>query len=225
VTWIGASARWRFAFFLFFVAITAAIALLGFLDLNVTPDGIRTAVANWGPLAPLAFVVLFALRPFIFFPSTVLFVAGGLAFGSVLGAFYAVIGGTVAGIITFGLARWLGRDFVQARLPARLQRFQSESWGARLVFFMILVPIFPITGVNYAAGLSRISLGGYTLAMVGGLIPRAFAYSFFGDSLLDVGSPQFVFALALLALLVLLPTWLRHRIVRRSSGFRSQEAE
>ena len=63
----------------------------------------------------------------------------------------------------------------------------------------------PITAVNYGAGLSRVSLGDYTLAVVAGLTPRAFAYSFFGDSLLDIGSTQFLAAIGVLCLLVIVP--------------------
>jgi uncharacterized membrane protein YdjX (TVP38/TMEM64 family) len=124
---------------------------------------------------------------------------------------YAAFGGTIAAVVTFSLARALGREFVQARLPARVQRFQDKDWGASLVFFLNLVPIVPITAVCYGAGLSKIPLGHYTLAVIGGLTPRAFAYGFFGDSLLDMGSQQFGAAIALLVLLVVLPTWLRRR--------------
>ena len=62
--------------------------------------------------------------------------------------------------------------------------------GRGLIFFLNLVPVVPITAVCYGAGLSRVSLRDYTLGVIAGLTPRAFAYSFFGDSLLDIGSTQ-----------------------------------
>jgi uncharacterized membrane protein YdjX (TVP38/TMEM64 family) len=149
-----------------------------------------------------------------------LFIAGGLAFGPVLGTLYSAAGGTTAGVITFVLARSLGREFVQARLPPRWRRFQEDEWGAGVVFFLNLVPIVPITAINYAAGLSSVSLRHYTLAVVGGLTPRAFAYSYFGDSLLEIGSTQFAIALLLLAVLVIVPTWLRRRWFARQRAER-----
>ena len=123
-------ARRRFGYFLCFVVATALLAFFRLRDLPLTPESVRAAVLSWGTLAPLAYVAIVALRPFLFFPSTLLFIAAGLAFGPWLGTLYAAIGGTIAALLTFALARSLGREFVQARLPARLQRLQEYEWGA-----------------------------------------------------------------------------------------------
>jgi uncharacterized membrane protein YdjX (TVP38/TMEM64 family) len=208
-------ARRRFAYFLCFVIASGLLAFFRLRDLPLTPESVRAAVLNWGALAPLAYIVVLALRPFLFFPSTLLFIAAGLAFGPWLGTLYAAIGGTIAALLTFALARSFGREFVQARLPARLQRLQNHEWGAGLILVLNLVPVVPITAVCYGAGLSRVTLRDYTLGVVGGLTPRAFAYSFFGDSLLDIGSAQFVAALGVLALLVVVPAFFRRRLFAR----------
>lgn len=202
------SARARFVVFVLFVLGTAAVAIFVLGQLKWKPDEIRAAVAEWRTLAPLVFIALFALRPFVFFPSTVLFIAAGLAFGPLFGTLYSVLGGAAAALITFGLARALGRDFVQGRLPPRLAQLQREQWGTGLVFLLNLVPLVPITAVNYTAGLSKMSLHGYLLAVVAGLAPRAFAYCFFGDSLINLRSFRVVLALALLGGMVLVPALL-----------------
>lgn len=211
----AARARRRFAYFLGFLAVTGAIAFFNLRDIPLSPDGLRATVLSWGALAPLAYITIVAMRPFIFFPSGLLFIVAGLAFGPVLGTVYAVIGGVIAAVVTFQLARSLGRDFVQARLPARLQHLQENELGAGLIFLLMLVPIVPMTAVNYGAGLSRVSLPHYTLAVLGGLTPRAFAYCYFGDSLFDIGSPQFLAALALLAVMVIVPALLRRHWMSR----------
>ena len=207
----AARARRRFAYFLGFLAVSAVVAFFNLRGVRMTPDGLRASVLGWGALAPLVYIAIVALRPFIFFPSTVLFIVAGLAFGPWKGTLYAVIGGVIAAVVSFLLARSLGREFVQARLPPRLQQMQETEWGAGLIFILLLVPIVPMTAVNYGAGLSRVSLGHYVLAVVGALTPRAFAYCFFGDSLFDIGSPQFIAALVLLALMVVVPALLRRR--------------
>ncbi len=208
--------RRRFAYFIAFLVVSAVVAYLNLRGgVSLTPDGLRASVLGWGAWAPIAYITIVALRPFIFFPSTVLFIVAGLAFGPVMGTVYAVIGGVIAAIVSFLLARSLGRDFVQARLPPRMQELQETEWGAGLIFLLLLVPIVPMTAVNYGAGLSRVSLGHYVLAVLGALTPRAFAYSYFGDSLFDVGSPQFISALALLVLMVIVPALLRRRWMSR----------
>jgi uncharacterized membrane protein YdjX (TVP38/TMEM64 family) len=211
----AARARRRFAYLVAFLVLTGAIAVQVLRGAELTPEAVRATVQGWGALAPLAFIGLLAARPFVFFPSTLLFIAGGLAFGPLRGTIYAVIGGTTAAIVSFLLARWLGREYVQARLPPSWQRLQRDEWGAGAVFFLNLVPIFPITAVNYGAGLSRVPLRHYALAVIGGLTPRAFAYSYFGDALLEEGSTKIVMAVVMLVLLVVVPAWLRKRIVTR----------
>jgi len=216
-------ARRRFIYFLVFLIATAVLAVFVLSGIEPSPQSVRDTIHSWGVLAPIAFILILAARPFIFFPSTLLFIAGGLAFGPIFGTLYSALGGTAAGVITFVLARSLGREFVQARLPQRWRRFQEDEWGAGVVFFLNLVPIVPITAINYAAGLSRVSLRHYTVAVLGGLTPRAFAYSYFGDSLLEIGSRQFAIAVLLLAVLVIVPTWLRRWWFARQRAERKAE--
>jgi len=213
---VTAGARRRFFYLVLFVAATLVVALAGIGRLPLTPESLRAAVTRWGALAPVVFVLLLILRPFIFFPSTLLFTVGGLVFGPVPGTVLAVAGATCGGIITFVLARRLGSEFVQAKLPERVKRLQREQWGVGLLFVLNLVPVVSLTAVNYAAGLSRITLAHYALATAAGLMPRVFAYAYFGDSLLDIGSRQFMLALGFLAVLRVVPTALRYLWMRRT---------
>ncbi len=208
----AARARRRFIYFVVFVVGTGILAAFHLRGVTLTAEAVRAQVAAWDPFGPAVLILLLTARPFFFFPSTLLFIAAGLAFGPVLGTLYAATGATAAAIITFLLARALGREFVQAWLPGRLRRLQEDRWGIGLVFLLNLVPLVPITAVNYGAGLSGMSLGHYAMGAIAGLTPRIFAYSYFGDSLDDVGSPKFVLALALLGLLVVVPTWLRRQL-------------
>jgi len=203
---------WRFALFLVVVALTAAFGYVhagGRIPLS--PEGLREMIARWGALGPVVFTGMFALRPFVFFPSTLLFLAGGLAFGVAWGTLYAAVGATIGGVIGFGIARTLGHDFVRAQLGDGLAEMQANRWGAGLVFVLNLIPVVPITMINYGAGLSGMDLLPFTLAVAAGITPRAFAYSFFGHSLLHIGSKQFIVALVLLAALIVIPLSVRYR--------------
>ena len=186
--------------------------------LPLTPDGLRQLIVSWGPLGPVVFTGMFAVRPFVFFPSTLLFLAGGLAFGVGWGTVYAAIGATMGAVIGFTIARVLGHDFVRAQLGDRLAEVQANRWGAGLVCVLNLIPVVPITMINYGAGLSGMALLPFMLAVVLGITPRAFAYSFFGHSLLNIGSKQFIGALVLLAALVVIPVSIRHRMNKRVRG-------
>jgi hypothetical protein len=143
-----------------------------------------------------------------------------LAFGIARGTVYATVGATGGAVIGFMIARTLGADFVRAQLGDRLADGLTNRWGAGAVFVLNLIPVVPMTAINYGAGLSGMHLLPFTLAVVGGVAPRAFAYSFFGHSLLDVGSSQFVLALTLLLALIVVPLWVRRHLSnrRRAAG-------
>ena len=206
----------RFAFFLLLVVATGAVGFMRLAgNLPRTPEALREMVGNWGRLGPLVFAGAFALRPFIFFPSTLLFVAGGLAFGVAWGTVYAAVGGTCGAVVGFMIARMLGADFVRAQLGERRAEELTTRWGMGAVLLLNLIPVVPMTAINYGAGLSGMSLLPFTVAVVGGITPRALAYSFFGCALLDLRSREFAYALALLVALVAVPLYLRHRWLTR----------
>jgi uncharacterized membrane protein YdjX (TVP38/TMEM64 family) len=214
----GRSLR-RFAVFIAVVALTGALALARMQHhVPLTPGSVRDAIRRWGPLAPLIFISACALRPFIFFPSTLLFLAGGLAFGVAWGTMYAAVGGTLGAVIGFGIARLLGRDFVCEQLGDRFADLTHGPWGVGLVFLLNLIPIVPMTAINYGAGLSAMDVLPFTVAVAAGLTPRAFAYSFFGHALLNVHSIKFVAAAALLVALLVVPLWARRHLAKRVSS-------
>ena len=218
-------AAWRFTIFLGLIGLTAGVALIrAGGDLPMTPEAVRDAIREWGPLAPIAFTGAFVVRPFIFFPSTLLFVAGGLAFGVVWGTIYAAAGATIGAAIGFGIARVLGREFVLSELGDRPPPVAGARWGMGLVFVLNLIPIVPITAINYGAGLSGMGLLPFLVEVVAGLTPRAFAYSFFGNSLLEIRSNEFAMAVGLLALLVVVPLLVRRHLQSRAAVVRSRSA-
>jgi len=211
-------AVWRFGVFLIVVALGVGFALFRYRShLSLNPAQLGETIRSWGYLGPIIFITVFILRPFFFFPSSLLILAGGIAFGAGWGTVYAAVGATLGGVVGFGIARILGRDFVQSRFGDALPGWGTTNWGGGLVLVLYLIPVVPITAVNYGAGLSRMALLPFTLAVVGGITPRAFAYSFFGQSLRHVGSGEFILALVLLSTLLVLPLYLRRRVNRHTA--------
>jgi uncharacterized membrane protein YdjX (TVP38/TMEM64 family) len=209
--------------FLAVIAVTGALAIIrAGRGVPHTPVALREMIARWGVLGPLVFTGMFALRPFVFFPSTLLFLAGGLAFGVGWGTLYAATGATLGAVVGFLIARLFGRDFVCGQLGNHLSAVEANRWGAGLVCVLNLIPVFPVTLINYGAGLSGMSLLPFTIAVALGITPRAFAYSFFGHSLLHIGSRQFIVALGLLAALVVIPLSIRYRLSRTRRAVASE---
>ncbi|MBI2986522.1 MAG: TVP38/TMEM64 family protein [Deltaproteobacteria bacterium] len=140
---------------------------------DLKPQAVRGYLLSFGPSAPLVYMVVYTVRPLIFFPASILSIAGGLVFGPLFGTVYTVIGASLGAFLSFGIARLLGRDFVKPLLKGKLQ--QCDAFAERnsfsVVLFMRLLPIFPFDMVNYGAGLCGVKPVSYVVATVLGIIP------------------------------------------------------
>lgn len=181
---------------------------------KLTPEVFRDWVLSMGILAPVIYTAIFIVRPLFLIPSIALFIAGGLAFGPVLGPTYASIGSVLGGAFGFWIARRMGHDFVMSRLKLGAGIMKETTFGFSVVFLLSLLPIMPVTAINYGAGLSAMKFRSYIIAFFLGITPRAFAYGFFGSTLMDVTSPKFRAASLILLFMIFTSICLRLRFKR-----------
>lgn len=113
-----------------------------------------------GIWAPIGFAVIYATGTILFFPGALLGLAGGALFGPVWGTLWNLLGATLGATIAFLLARGIAGEWVAQRLGGRLRRLvdgvSAEGW--QFVALMRLMPFVPFNLLNYAFGLTRISL-------------------------------------------------------------------
>lgn len=151
------------------------------------PEAIRDTILSLGYWSPLLYILCNAFRPFFFFPAIILGVAGGLAFGSLWGSIYLIIGTVFGAALCFGVARLLGRDRIKRFWPRwmLLEKLddQAEMYGFRTVLILRLAPVLPWDAVSFFAGLSKVSFWPYLLATVLGSVPGAIAFTYFGNAL------------------------------------------
>jgi len=170
-------------------------------------------VSGAGAAGPLVFIGVYAAATVLFLPGSVLTLAGGALFGPLWGTLYNLVGATLGAALAFLVARYLGRDWVEARARGRLGRLvegvAAEGW--RFVAFTRLVPLVPFNLLNYVLGLTPIPLPHYLVATLVFMLPGAFAYTYLGyagrealaggEGLIQKG----LIALALLAAVAFLP--------------------
>ncbi len=175
--------------------------------IEVSAASIQTWVSSLGWQAPALFVGLVTFRIFLLLPSWVVLSAGGLVFGAFLGTVLGGLGVLFSAAMGYGLARGIGRDWVRPRMQARLERHgQSlERVGPLLVGLVTAHPMGPMTAFHWAAGFATVPLLGFLMAVLLGGPLRAFIYSFFGSTLLELGSGEFYLATTLLVVVALLP--------------------
>ena len=168
---------------------------------KLTPESFKTFVLSLGILGPIIYVGIFIIRPLFLIPSIALFIGGGLAFGPILGPAYASMGAALGGTVGFWFARKMGHDYAVKKLKLGAEMVENTKFSFSVVFLLSLLPIMPVTVINYGAGLSRIKFHNYILAHILGMTPRAFAYGFFGSTLMDIGSRKFMASLMILIFL------------------------
>lgn len=182
---------------------------------GLNPQAIRDYLLSFGPWALLVYIIVYTFRPLIFFPASILSIAGGLVFGPLFGTIYTVIGASLGALLSFGIARFLGRDFVKPLLKGKLG--QCDAFAERnsfsVVLFMRLLPIFPFDMISYGAGLCGVKPVAYIMATIVGIIPGTFAYVYLGSSLM---APQYIaVAVVLFIVLVRGPVLVRRYLVKR----------
>lgn len=170
-------------------------------------------VRDAGVVAPLLFMLVYALAAVLFLPGSVLTLAGGALFGPVLGTVYNLTGATLGATLAFLIARYLASDWVAEKTGGRVKQLINgvEGEGWRFVAFVRLVPLFPFNLLNYALGLTRLRLLHYLIATYIFMLPGAIAYTYLGYAGREAVAggegmiQKALLALALLAVVAFLP--------------------
>ena len=190
----------------------AALVTLGIvarrqLGIEASLDGVQAWVQGLGWYGPPAYVAVVVFRQLLALPAALVLLVGGLCFGGLLGAVLGTIGVVVSGLMKFGIARAVGREWLRARVGAGFERLDARiaTLGPALIGLGTAYPVGPLAPLHWAAGVSSISLASFALALALGAPIRASAYSFFGASLLDVSSPAFVASSVVLLVALALP--------------------
>jgi uncharacterized membrane protein YdjX (TVP38/TMEM64 family) len=136
----------------------------------------------WGVLI---YIILYAVRPLILFPSTILTLAGGFVFGPVLGVLYTIIASNISSTIAFYVGRFFGEGLLKddgsdGWIQRYARRMRENSFETVMTMRFIFLPY---DAVSYLAGFLRIHYWAFILATALGSIPGTIAFIGFGASI------------------------------------------
>ncbi len=180
-------------------AVLAFIIVLVFADVpaialqSSSPQGfnpqeiLRNALAwvnDLGAIGALAFISIYIGATVAFFPGSILTLGAGVVFGVMLGSLYVFIGATIGATAAFLVGRYLARGWVVRKIEGN-RKFQviDEAVGRegfKIVLLTRLSPVFPFNLLNYAYGVTGVSLKDYFLGSVG-MIPGTIMYVYLGS--------------------------------------------
>lgn len=169
--------------------VAIAIAAAKYFQLQQLLYAALTWVKTLGYLAPIAFIGIYNLATILLIPGSVLTLGGGFIFGVVWGSIYVIIAATLGATFAFLIGRYLSRDWVRQQLD-KYPKFKAieaavSKEGLKVVLLTRLSPIFPFNLLNYAFGVTGVSLKDYVLGSIG-MIPGTILYVYIGSLVSDL---------------------------------------
>lgn len=143
--------------------------------------------ANWveglGVWGPVVFGAAYAVATVAMVPGSLLTLAAGAVFGLAIGFVTVFVAAAVGATLAFLVGRYVARAWVEQRLEGhdkfgKIDRAIGDE-GLKIAFLLRLSPVFPFNMLNYALGLTRISLRDYVIAHLG-MVPGTLLYVYYG---------------------------------------------
>ena len=149
-------------------------------------------ISDSGPLGMIVYVGVYIVACVLMLPGSVLTVGAGTVFGLLKGVLLTSVGATLGATAAFLVGRYVARDWVARRLE-RNPRFKAIDQavardGWKIVGLTRLSPAFPFSVINYAYGLTGVSLRDYFFASWIGMLPITTLYVYLGSLLRDVSN-------------------------------------
>jgi uncharacterized membrane protein YdjX (TVP38/TMEM64 family) len=147
-------------------------------------------IAGLGAWGPLLFIAIYILACVLFLPGSVLTLGAGVLFGLFAGSVIVSIASTLGATAAFIVGRYFARDWVAKKIEGNPgfkaidDAVAKEGW--KIVGLTRLSPVFPFNLLNYAYGLTKVSLRDYFFASWMGMLPGTVMYVYIGSVVGDL---------------------------------------
>jgi len=172
--------------------VVGLVAAAWHFDAPALLRGALDAIVGLGPWGSVIFIVLYIAATVLFLPGSILTLGAGAVFGVVKGAVIVSVSATLGATAAFLVGRYVARDAIARKIEGN-PKFKAidlavarEGW--KIVGLTRLSPVFPFNLLNYAFGLTRVSLRDYVLASWIGMIPGTVMYVYLGSLAGDLAS-------------------------------------
>jgi uncharacterized membrane protein YdjX (TVP38/TMEM64 family) len=179
---------------LLIVTAVVAVLVLGgtYLNLQQKIADVLAWIEELGPAGMGVYALLYIVACIFFIPGSLLTLGAGAIYGVVTGSILVSVSSTLGATAAFLVGRYFARDWIAKKIEGN-QRFTTidnavadEGW--RIVGLTRLSPVFSFNLLNYAYGLTRVSLREYVLASWIGMMPGTVMYVYIGSLAGDLAS-------------------------------------
>lgn len=152
------------------------------------PDRIKIFIQDLGFWGPLIYILIYIIRPLIFFPATLLTAISGALFGSVGGIVFTIVGENLSANFTYLLGRYFLQDLSRQtmsrnRLIHLLDcKFRDHGFISVLIMRLIYMP-FDLIG--FMAGACNVKQVQFAAGTFLGVMPGLVSFVLLGSAITD----------------------------------------
>jgi uncharacterized membrane protein YdjX (TVP38/TMEM64 family) len=151
------------------------------------PAELAREVAAMGVAGYVVFVLAFALLQPFGAPGTVFVIAAPLIWPWKTAFALSMTGTMAASVIGFSFARFVARDWVSTRIPARLQKYdQALAANAFRTVFLLRLILWMPQALHAFLGISKVRFGTHFWGSLMGYAPPLFLMSYMGGEMFDL---------------------------------------
>lgn len=159
---------------------------MGVLDRLAEPRSLARSLVEMGAWGWVAFVVAYTLVQPFGVPGTIFVVAAPLIWPWRTAFALSMTGTMGASIVGFSFARFIARDWIAARIPARFRRYDEALARNAFRTVLLLRLIFWMPQVLHIFfGVSKVRFWTHAWASFLGYIPPLFVISYLGSEIFD----------------------------------------
>ena len=185
----------------------------GILQQFAEPAKVARSLRELGILGGAVFVLAYALLQPFGVPGTVFILAAPLIWPWPIAFALSMVGTMAASVVGFSFARFVARDWVAGRVPARFRKYDAALADRAFSTVFTLRFVFWMPQLLHAfLGVSRVPFWTHFWASLAGYAIPLFLVSFFGQKLFDLlkrAPPSVWLALAASAVAFIVVAWLR----------------
>jgi len=180
----------RYAKFAAVALVLGAIVVahrLGVLDAFASPARAKATLLGLGAWGQLAFVAAYTLLQPFGVPGTVFVMAAPLVWPWPVAFALSMTGTMTASIVGFSFARFVGRDWVADKIPARVRKYEDAL--ARRAFatvFLLRFIFWMPQWLHVFFGVSNVRFSTHFWGSLAGYAVPLFLVSYFGQQLFDL---------------------------------------
>lgn len=150
------------------------------------PRELARALVEMGAWGYLAFIVAYALLQPFGVPGTIFIVAAPLIWPSPTAFGLSMIGTMSASVVGFSFARFVVRDWISARIPARLRKYDDALDRSAFQTVVVLRLVFWMPQALHSfLGVSKVGFWTHFWGSLIGYVPSLLLVSYLGASMLD----------------------------------------